>query len=127
MKAQFFDITLINVHAPSEDKPQEEKGDFYECLDLTVNALPQYRIKIVLGDRNKNVGKEATFRPIIGSHSLHEVTNDYGLRIVDFAFGDGLIVKSAMFPHKNINRPYSSEHKIQKLYSRHKNDERSRW
>lgn len=39
MKAQFFEITFINLHAPSEDKPQEEKDDFYECLDLKVNAL----------------------------------------------------------------------------------------
>jgi hypothetical protein len=45
MKAHFFDITFINVHAPSEDKPQEEKDDFYVCLDLTLNALPQYRKK----------------------------------------------------------------------------------
>ncbi|XP_008181820.1 uncharacterized protein LOC103309055 [Acyrthosiphon pisum] len=102
MKAQFFDITFINVHAPSEDKSQEEKDDFYESLDLILNALPQYRIKIVLGDLNAKVGKETVFRPIIGSHSLHEVTNDNGLRLIDFACGNGLVVKSTMFPHKNI-------------------------
>jgi hypothetical protein len=37
MKAHFFDITFINVHAPSEDKPQEEKDGFYVCLDITLN------------------------------------------------------------------------------------------
>ncbi|XP_025421560.1 uncharacterized protein LOC112691510 [Sipha flava] len=102
MKAHFFEITFINVHAPSEDKPQEEKDDFYVNLDLTLNALPQYRIKIVLGDLNAKIGKEAVFRPIIGSHSLHETTNDNGLRLIDFACGNGLVVKSTMFPHKNI-------------------------
>jgi exonuclease III len=102
MKAQFFDITFINVHAPSEDKSQEEKDDFYDCVDSTLNALPQYRIRIVLGDLNAKIGKEAIFRPIIGSHSLHETTNDNGLRLIDFACGNGLVVKSTMFPHKDI-------------------------
>lgn len=41
MKAQFFDITFINVHAPLEDKSQEEKDDFYDCVESTLNALPQ--------------------------------------------------------------------------------------
>jgi len=71
------------------------------CFDLTLNALPQYRIKIVLVDLNAKIGKEAVFRPIIG-HSLHETTNDNELRLIDFACGNGLVVKSTMFPHKNI-------------------------
>jgi len=79
MKTQFCDITFINVHAPSENKPQEEKDDFYDCVDLTLKALPQYRIRIVLGDLNAKIGKEAIFRPIIGSHNLHETINDNGL------------------------------------------------
>jgi exonuclease III len=102
MKVHFFDLTFINVHAPSEDKSQEENDDFYVCLDLKLNALPQYRIKIVLGDLNAKIGKEAVFRPIIDNHSLHETKNDNGLRLIDFAYGNGLVVKSTMFPHKNI-------------------------
>jgi len=42
MKAQIFDITFINVHTPSEDKPQEEKNDFSDGVNLKLNALPQY-------------------------------------------------------------------------------------
>lgn len=102
MKVQFFDITFINVHAPSEYKPQEESDDFYERLYFTLNALPQYRIKIVLGDLNAKVDKDAVFRPIIGSHSLHEATNDNGLRFINFEYENGPVVKSTMFPHKDI-------------------------
>lgn len=40
IKAQFFDITFINVHATSRDKPQEGKDDFYDRVDSTLNALP---------------------------------------------------------------------------------------
>lgn len=55
-----------------------------------------------MDDLNAKIGKEAIFRPIIGSHSLYETTNDNGLRLIDFAFGNGLVVKNTMFPRKDI-------------------------
>lgn len=79
MKAQIFDLSFINVHVPSEEKPQEEKDDFNDFVDSTLNELPQYRIRI-LGDLNAKIGKEIVIRPIIGSHGLHETTNNNGLR-----------------------------------------------
>lgn len=50
-----------------------------------MHQVPEYRIKIVFGDLNAKIGREAVFRPIIGSHSLHGATNDNGLRLIDFA------------------------------------------
>ncbi|KAE9525900.1 hypothetical protein AGLY_013949 [Aphis glycines] len=79
-----------------------------EKYKLKIVALQEIRwddtgtIKIVLCVLNAKVGKEAVFRPIIGSHSLHEVTNDNGLRLIDFVCGNGLVVKSTMFPNKNV-------------------------
>jgi hypothetical protein len=58
--------------------------------------------KIILGDLNTKIGKEAVFRPIIGNHSFHETTNDNGLRLIDFVIGNDLAAKSTMIPHKNI-------------------------
>lgn len=40
------------------------------------------------------------FRPVIGNHSLHNICNDNGLRLIE----RGLVVKSTMFPHKMIHR-----------------------
>ncbi|KAL4100807.1 hypothetical protein QTP88_020836 [Uroleucon formosanum] len=57
---------------------------------------------IVLGDFNAKLGKEIIFRSTIGNHSLHDITSENGLRLIDFACGGGLIVKSTMFPHKDI-------------------------
>lgn len=37
---------------------------------------------------------------MIGNHSLHAVTSENGLRLIDFASGEGLIMKSKMFPYK---------------------------
>ncbi|KAK4871849.1 hypothetical protein RN001_015973 [Aquatica leii] len=61
-------------------------------------------MKIILGDLNAKIGKEETLRPHIGKHSLHDQSNDNGLRIADFAAANNLCVKSTMFEHKDIHK-----------------------
>jgi hypothetical protein len=39
-------------------------------------------MKILLGDFNARVGKEDIFKPAIGNESLHEISNDSGVRVV---------------------------------------------
>jgi len=104
LTTQWFDISFVNLHALTEDKRQEEKDLFYEDVMATLNTIPRRRIQIVLGDMNAKIGKETTFRPVIGSHSLHNTSNDNGLRLIDLATERGLVVKSTMFPHKTIHK-----------------------
>jgi len=59
-------------------------------------------MKIRLGDFNAKGGRENSFKPTIGNESLHRVSNYNGVRIVNFAISKNLVVKSAMFPHQNI-------------------------
>jgi hypothetical protein len=61
-------------------------------------------MKILLGDFNAKVGKENIFKPTIGNHSLHVDSNDNGVRIVNCAASKNLVVKSTMFPHRNIHK-----------------------
>jgi hypothetical protein len=61
-------------------------------------------MKILLGDFNAKVGMEDIFKPIIGNKSLHEASNDNGVRVVNFATSKNLIVKSTTFPHHNIHK-----------------------
>lgn len=62
LKAHYFDITFVNGHAPTEEKTQEEKDEFYDNLEHTLNEIPRSRIRIVLGDFNAKLGKENIFR-----------------------------------------------------------------
>ncbi|PNF32385.1 hypothetical protein B7P43_G10087 [Cryptotermes secundus] len=39
-----------------------------------------------------------------GNESLHETSNDNGVRVVNFATSKNLTVKSTMFPHKLHNQ-----------------------
>jgi hypothetical protein len=61
-------------------------------------------MKILLGGFNAKLGREDTFKPIIGNESLHEDSNDNGVRVVNFATSKDLVVKSTMVPHRNIHK-----------------------
>jgi hypothetical protein len=56
-------------------------------------------MKILLGDFNAKVGREYIFKLTIGNESLHEISNENGIRVVNFATSKNLTVKSTMFPH----------------------------
>jgi hypothetical protein len=64
--------------------------------------FPKCHLEILLRDFNAEVGREDISKPTIGNESLHEISNDNGARVVNFATSKNLIVKSTMFPHRNI-------------------------
>jgi endonuclease/exonuclease/phosphatase family metal-dependent hydrolase len=61
-------------------------------------------MQILLGDLNAKVGREDIFKPTVGNESSHEISNDIGVRIVNFAASKYLGVKSTMFSHRNIHK-----------------------
>jgi endonuclease/exonuclease/phosphatase family metal-dependent hydrolase len=58
----------------------------------------------LLGEFNAKVGREDIFKPIIGNDSLHEASNDNGVRAANFATSKNLFVKSTTFPHRDIHK-----------------------
>jgi hypothetical protein len=73
-------------------------------LERVFDKFPKYHMNILLGDSNAKVGMEYIFKPTIGNGSLHDISNDNGVRVVNFATSKNLIVKSAMCPHRNIHK-----------------------
>ena len=94
------------MHAPSEEKSDESKvtRSFYEELEQVFNNFPKYHTKIILGDFNATVRRENIFKPTIPNESLHQDSIDNGVRLVNFATSKNLVVKSTMFPHRNIHK-----------------------
>jgi hypothetical protein len=58
LNGRWCDIILLNVRAPNEDKDDDIRDSFYEELKAVFDQFPRYRMKILLGDFNANVGKE---------------------------------------------------------------------
>jgi len=59
--------TLINVHAPTNEKTEEIKEEFYNLLKQNVNKIARSDIKIILRYFNTKVGKESIYKPTIGN------------------------------------------------------------
>jgi hypothetical protein len=53
-------------------------------------------------DFNGKVVREDIFKPKIGNESLHKISNDNGIRLVNFATSKNFTVKTTMFPHCNV-------------------------
>jgi hypothetical protein len=58
----------------------------------------------LLGDFNAKLGREDIFKQKIGNESLHEITNDNGVKVVNFVTSKNLTVKNTMFQHRNIHK-----------------------
>jgi len=104
VRGLFFNYSLICVHAPTEDKDDDDKDNFYEDLDQIYEECPKRDVKIILGDLNAKIGQEEVYRPIIGKYSLHSLSNDNGIRLIDFACSKNMAIASTLFNHKDIHK-----------------------
>ena len=85
LRGRRFNIIVLNVHAPNEDKDDESKDGFYGELEQVFDNFPRYHMKNLLAEFNAKVWRENIFKPTIGNKSLHQDSNDNGVRIVNFA------------------------------------------
>jgi hypothetical protein len=67
---------LINLRAPTNEKTEEAKEEFYYLLEQNKNQIANSDIKIILVDFNAKVGKEDIYKPTIGNEHLHNETNN---------------------------------------------------
>ncbi|PNF35141.1 hypothetical protein B7P43_G09272 [Cryptotermes secundus] len=104
LRGRWCDTIVLNVHTPAEDKIDDIKNRFYEELEHVFDKFPKYHMTILLGDFNAKVDGEYIFKPKIWNESLHEISNDNGVRVVSFATSKDLTVRSTMFPQRNIHK-----------------------
>jgi hypothetical protein len=102
IRGKYQKITFINFHAPSEEKDVEVKEAFYNELDRIYEEVPRYDIKIMLGDANAKIGREDVYIPTIGRYSKHELTNENGVFLIDFAKEKNMTIISTYFQRKEI-------------------------
>jgi hypothetical protein len=64
--------------------------------------FPSYHANILLGEFNAKVDREDKLTT--GNESLHEISNDNGVRVVNFVTSKNFTVKSTIFPHFSIHK-----------------------
>jgi len=104
IKGKFHNITFVNAYTPTEDTEDEIVDEFYETLQSVCDEIPKHDVIITLGDFNTKLGKEQLYKDIIGRHSLHEVTKNSGLRLVQYATINNFKVLSTWYPRKDIRK-----------------------
>jgi hypothetical protein len=104
IKGKFNNVTLINMYAPTEEKADSEKENFYEEPQLVIDQIPKSDTILVLGDANAKLGKEDIYKEVSGKHTLHNLSNRNGEMLLEFAISNNLTVMSTQFQHKKIHK-----------------------
>ncbi|KAJ3661236.1 hypothetical protein Zmor_005642 [Zophobas morio] len=102
LRSKYRKISLLNIHAPTEEKDLEVKTEYYEELEREYVKIPKHDIKMVIGDANAMIGKENCYRPTIGKENKHQKTNQNGEKLIEFAEENKMVVKSTFFAQKQI-------------------------
>jgi len=79
------------------------KRQFLWGIRASFRSFSYSHMKRMPGDFNEKLGRMDIFRPTIGNESLHQDSNDKGVRTVNFATSESLVVKITTFPHPNIH------------------------
>ena len=99
---RWCNIIFLNALAPTGEKTDDSKYSNYEGLEEIFDHFRKYHTKILSGDFNAKLGREDIFKLTIRNESLSTDGNDNGVRVVSFALSKNLVVKSKIFPHRNI-------------------------
>ena len=103
VKGKFCNIPLINIYAPTKDKEEDIKEQFYEELKGTQDRVPKHDITIILCDINVKLGKEKAFSKVVGRHTLHNIPKENGEMVANYVNSNDMFLISTNFQHKKIH------------------------
>ena len=90
-----FNITVIQVYAPTKNGEEAEVEWFYEDLkDLLELTSPKY-VFFIIGDGNAKVGSQET-PGVTGKFGLG-VQNEAGQRLIEFCQENALVMANTLF------------------------------
>ena len=132
-----FNITVIQVYAPTSNAEEAEVEWFYEDLQDFLELIPEKDVLFIIGDWNAKVGSQET-PGVTGKFGLG-VQNEAEQRLIEFCQENALVIANTLFQqHKRRLRMditrwstpisdwlYSLQPKMEKLYTVSKNKTRS--
>ncbi len=103
--SKFIKTTIVQIYAPTNEATDEDKDDFYEHLQRTIDEIPKHDLLIIMGDWNAKIGDQLDGdKGIVGKHCIKGERNDNGNRMVAFCMANNLPIMTSMFPHKEAHK-----------------------
>ena len=128
-----FNITVIQVYAPTSNAEEAEVERFYEDLQDLLKLTAPKDVLFIIGDWNTKVGSQET-PGVTGKFGLG-MRNEAGQRLLEFCQENALVIANTLFQqhrrrlytwaspigqHQNLI-DYILQPKIEKLYTVNKN------
>ena len=90
-----FNITVIQVYAPTSNAEEAEVEQFYEDIQDLLELTPQKDALFIIGDWNTKVGSQA-IPEVTGKFGL-VVQNEAGQRLKEFCRENTLVIANTLF------------------------------
>ena len=90
-----FNITVIQVYAPTSNTGEAEVEWFYEDLQDLLKLIPKKDVLFIIGDWNAKVGSQET--PGVPGNFGLGVQNEAGQRLIEFYQENALIIANTIF------------------------------
>ena len=90
-----FNITVIQVYAPTSNADEAEIERFYEDLQGFLQLIPQKDVLFIIGDWNGKAGSQET-PEVTGKFGLG-MRNEAGQRLIEFCQKNALIIANILF------------------------------
>ena len=90
-----FNITVIQVYAPTSTAEEAEVEWFYEHLQDLLELTPQKDVLFIRGDWNAKVGSQET-PGVTGNFGLG-VWNEAGQKLIEFCQENALVTANTLF------------------------------
>ena len=90
-----FNITVIQVYAPTSNAEETEVERFYEDLQELLELTPKKDVLFITGDWNAKVGSQET-PGVTGKFGLG-LQNESGQRLTEFCQENTLVIANTLF------------------------------
>ena len=102
-----FNITVIQVYAPTSNADEAEVKRFYEDLQDLWELTPKKDVLFIIGDWNAKVGSQET-PGVTGKFGLG-IPNEAGQRLIEFCQENSLVIANTLFQqHKRTLYTWTS-------------------
>ena len=92
-----FNITVIQVYAPTSNAKEAEVEWFYEDLQDLLELTPKKDVLFIIGDWNAKVGSQET--PGVTDKFARGIRNEAGQRLIEFCQANALVIANTLFQH----------------------------